>query len=326
MSLLRQGADPIEGVKFEEKAINHYQEALLYFTVETFPKEHSFLNINLAAVYNVLSSFNIESLINSKKALNACKRAYVGLDIIKHDEKNRKFIGLIKIHEGSAFQKIATYRKGRVKINLSRNAINSFEEAFAILDPTIFPKEYTDAQINLGNAYSTLAEALKPTDPVREEYCNKSIRNLNDTLRVYSLDTDPFKYALIHLNLINAYRVRADVLLDKPPYQEQIKQIEGIIDTAIEASKEAEKVYTKTKYPRHYAYTLANKGWAYGVLAKAINEPEACIETLNAFQKAAEVLIPKEKYPQEYRLMKWILRKYCNIYSFEDIFIFRNEW
>jgi len=82
------------------------------------------------------------------------------------------------------------------KLNYSKIAISSYEEALKVYTIDRFPMDYAMTHNNLGYAYRVLAEVEE-----KSENCKKAISSFEEALKVYTIDRFPMQYAIIRNNL-----------------------------------------------------------------------------------------------------------------------------
>jgi tetratricopeptide (TPR) repeat protein len=103
-----------------------------------------------------------------------------------------------------------------------------------------------------------------------------------------SHDKFPYEYAWAQNDCGIAYKELA-----------KIKDQETNDQNAINAFKEALKIYTVEKYPILYAMAQDNLGDAYGCLAEVRDKEINAQNAINAYQEALKIYTV-EKYPYEY--------------------------
>jgi len=162
-------------------------------------------------------------------------------------------------------------------------AIKSFEEALKVRTLERFPMQYAITQINLGNAYRTLAEVED-----KAENCKRAIKAHEESLIVFTLERFPKYYAANQNDLGNAYGILAEV----EDRAENCKR-------AIKVFEEALKVYTLKRSPRGYAITHNNLGNAYRTLAEVEDKAENCKKAIKAHEESL-IVFTLERSPRDY--------------------------
>jgi len=162
-------------------------------------------------------------------------------------------------------------------------AIKSFEEALKVRTLERFPMQYAITQINLGNAYRTLAEVED-----KAENCKRAIKAHEESLIVFTLERSPRDYAATQNNLGIVYQTLA----------EEEDRIENC-KKAIEFFEKAFKVRTLEHFQRDYAATQNSLGNTYRLLAEVEDKAENCKKAIKSHEESLKIRT-LEHFPMDY--------------------------
>ncbi len=179
-----------------------------------------------------------------------------------------------------------TYNRGLVDVRKAayqKMAIEICGQSLILRPFETSPEHYAMTQINLGTAYSTLAEVED-----KASNCRAAITAFGEALTVYTLERLPMGYGMTQNNLGNAYRTLAE-----------IEEPASNCRAAISAYEKALTVRTPERFPMQYAMTQTNLGGAYKILAQVKDPVSNCQAAISAYEKALKVYT-LERYPRYY--------------------------
>ncbi len=168
-----------------------------------------------------------------------------------------------------------------VGYQLLQQAKAGYEEALPILQQFASKEELAEAQMNFG----LVLQSLVPFNLAR---ITDSIQAYQEALQVFTWQTYPQEYAILHNNIAIAY-------LSMPPLSEQESLRQGL---AVQTFEEALKYIQLIKHPREYAMLQNNLGNALQYLPSGhpINN---IFRAITAYDEALKVRNSKDT-PLEY--------------------------
>jgi len=196
------------------KAILAYESALKFRTETDYPEEHAETQSKLGQAYATLALFTNhtkEEDKNKKALLDKATNAYGAALKIWNLESRPQQYALIEKKLGDA------YRTSTETLN---DAVSAYEESLKVWSLESLPEKYAEAQSSLGQTYALLADSgpetggagevgktglLSIESPTTTEL-NRAIAAYNEALKVWTLETQPEKYAETQNNLGVAYR------------------------------------------------------------------------------------------------------------------------
>ena len=315
-----------KNISYMYKAIDAYKEALAIYKNLRYEMEYAMTKNNLGISYIKLA----EMTRDEKFLYNGVKAFKDALSIYKIENYPMEYAS-IQNNLGDLYQKIAQYRNK--KRNLL-NAIRAYKEAMKVLNIVwkITMKgnlAYADIQRKIGKVYSELYGIEK-----KDENIAKAIEFFKNALRIYSIENHPKKYADVqrgigkmfllacieekNLKDIMCYshhmvksklrrrstpvkKGKEEKILEKKEHEmrdeERVKE-ENLIN-AINAYKEALKVYNLEENPMEYAEIQTTMGISYRTLSTFFDKEENLNHSIRAFKEALKVYNLEEN-PMEY--------------------------
>ncbi|MDP3062069.1 MAG: DUF2254 family protein [Chloroflexota bacterium] len=244
------------------RAVESFQTALSFYTLEAFPRQHAETQNSLGIAYRNMADVR-EKEQNLQKAIAAYQEALkvYTLQAFPMD------YAMTQNNLGAAYGNLADVREKERNL---QKAIAAYLEALVVRTLQAFPVQYAMTQNNLGTAYGDLADVRDV-----EQNLQNAIAAYQEALKTYTLQAFPVQYATTQNNLGAAYRNMADV-----------REKEQNNQKAIAAYQEALVVYTFQAFPTDYAMTQNNLGVAYGDLANVRDKEQNLQKATTAFQEA----------------------------------------
>src|SRR5215216_415344 len=216
-----------------ETAIEHYNQALLVYTIQDFPEQWAAIQNNLASAYaNRIRGDRSENL---ERAIEYCFRA---LQLYTIQDSPEQW--------ATAHNNLANAYANRIRGDRSENlerAIEYYNQALVVYTQTQSLESRAMIWSNLANVYANR------TRGDHSENLERAIEHYQKALDVYTIQDFPEQWAATQNNLASAYakRIRDD-------------RSENL-GRAIEHYQKALDVYTRRNFPqdcRNTAYALAN--------------------------------------------------------------------
>lgn len=255
--IMKEEADNIE------KSIEHHQEALKVFTYQDFPFEWASCQHNLGEAYRY--RLLEEKAENIEIAINYYKNALKEYKLKKHSLSDVEF-ARTKNCLGEAYRE-------RIRGDQVENleiAITHYLEALNKYNRQDFPWDWASVNNNLGNAYffrsrEARKEYIRQSQKLSQDWIllnedlaierilsnlNEGIKHYQNALEIWTKEAYPWGFALVKMNLGNAYRERLT------------NQAEAL-EKAIEAHQDALSVYNSNNFPYDWARVQIGLGTAY---------------------------------------------------------------
>ncbi|MCL6589306.1 MAG: tetratricopeptide repeat protein [Firmicutes bacterium] len=249
------------------KAITAYQAALEVYNAIDFPLEFATTWKNIGIAYGILSQWE-DRIENCKKSINAFK---VSLTIYIREDRPLDY-AMIQDCLGNAYSILA---EAEDQAENYKRAAEAYEAVVGIyganrcpiypLPGGRLPLDYVRAKLNLGAAFTRLAEVKGDF-----EIYHQAINAYEDALNLYAIKQLPVEYFTALNNLGAAYRQLALKAGTAGP-----SALAGGVyycQKATAAYQEALQMATLDSYPLFYAATQKNLGEAYAIWAK-LEEP-----------------------------------------------------
>ena len=247
------------------KAIDHFNNALEIYKVETYPANYAGAQNSLGTTYAYLSKIE-DPKDNLLKAIDHFNNA---LEIYKIETYPDDY-AMTHNSLGTAYADLSEIEDP--KDNLLK-AIDHFNNALEIYKIETYPANYAGTQYNLGIAYDQLSKIEDPKDNLL-----KAIDHFNNALEIYKVETYPANYAGTQNNLGITY---VDLSKIEDPKDNLLK--------AIDHFNNALQIHTKDSYPSDYAGTQNNLGITYVDLSKIENSRINLVLSWSSFAEAAEI-------------------------------------
>ncbi len=271
---------PLQNV---HKAIACYEEALKLYNPKTEPLDYAMVHNNLGNVY--LLGLTGDRASDLKKAIGYYTAA---LRFCSPDIDAASY-GIVQANLGFAYAELPSGNRHR---NLHR-AIKCYTAALEVYTPETSLSGYAKLQLGLGAAYADLSleENLAPRPDLQQANLRAVIAHYTQALRFYTLETFPWEYAQIHMDLAQAY-----TLLSADDKEKNLKQ-------AIACYKAVLCVYTLAQAPLLYAEVQV----ALGLIYSQFSDQQMCKQSyfqalysaIECYECALEVYEP-ESAPLEY--------------------------
>ena len=229
-----QGGNSVKDIKI---SIECYKKALIYVSIESIPELYGKILVNLGNEYSHLSELEPKNKIQYfEMALQNYQKSKEALPKEKYPYLN----ALVKMNIG-----VAHYRLGNIKesIDSLEGSLNYFSK-----NKQTHPYEYAMIKSNLGEGYRRLPVMSLE---IRQKNLQNAIDNLQEALKIYTIEQHPVEYARTQFNLGAIYNeLRVGDLWKNQKRSEN-------------AYLNALKVLNKEKYPYDFARIHGNLGNTY---------------------------------------------------------------
>ena len=229
-----QGGNSIKDIKISMEC---YKKSLTYISIESNPELYGKILMNLGNEYSHLSELEPKNKFEYTKI--ALQNYQKSKDILPKD-KYPYLNAVVLMNIGVTHYRLRNIRES---IDFHEDSLHYFSK-----NKQQHPYQYAKIMCNLGEGYRTLPAA---SPEIRQKNLKKSIYNLQEALKIYTIKNYPLDYATAQFNLGSGYNeLRLGDLLEN-----QKKSEKAYLDALL--------VLNRGTYPYYFARIQSNLGNTY---------------------------------------------------------------